>query len=169
MDDGFRSALFKPHLNAPTNVPGTIIVYRWYVPTTFFSFLCVKDVINTPFYQIRRSVRGQLCQKIREELRSTTHRKGGYEKRGVSITPRGCLFLYGTSVGTNKDNETDGADRQSRKINGNVIGPEESTGNSTKDNDTYASIVTKNIRRPKRRSMDGQGPNKLILLSQSNS
>ena len=72
-------------------------------------------------------------------------------------------------VGTNKDNETDGADRQSRKTNGNVIGPEESTGNSTKVNDTYASIVTKNIRGPKRRSMNGQGPNKLILLSQSNS
>ena len=72
-------------------------------------------------------------------------------------------------VGTNKKNETDGADRQSRKINENVIGPEKSREDFTENNDTYASIVKKNVRGTKRRSMIEQGSNKLILLSQSNS
>ena len=78
-------------------------------------------------------------------------------------------FVYLITVGTNKENETDGADRQSRKMNENVIGPEKSTENFTKNNDTYASVVKKNIRGTKRRSMNEQGSNKLILLSQSNS
>ena len=61
------------------------------------------------------------------------------------------------SVGTNKENETDGADRQSHKMNKNVIGLEKSTGNFMKNNDTYASILKKNIRGTERRSMNEQG------------
>ena len=49
-------------------------------------------------------------------------------------------------------------------MNKNVIGPEKSTGDLMKNNDTYASIVKKNILGTERRSMNGQGPNKLILF-----
>ena len=75
-------------------------------------------------------------------------------------------------VGTNKENETDGADRQSRKSKGDMIGLEKSTGNSTtKNNDTYSSIVTKNTHRLKtlRLKQEEQPTSKLIILSQSNS
>jgi len=119
---------------------------------------CPTELMIADFFT--KPLQGGLFKRLKEVIMG--HIDVDEFKARMSITPK-------ERVGTNKKNETDGADRQSRKINGNVIRPEKSTENFTENNDTYASIVKKNIRGTKRRSSFEQGSNKLILLSQSNS
>ena len=105
-----------------------------YCPTE----LMIADLFMKP-------LQGGLFKRLKEVIMG--HIEVEEFKARMSITPK-------ERVGTNKEYETDGADRQSRKMNENVIGPEKSTVNFTKNNDTYASIVKKNIRGAERRSMN---------------